>query len=100
MLVIKKISQKIDAELEDAQKYIHCAYKMRDEYPKLADAYYRLSLEEMNHVTILHDNVIAIIEEYKRSNEVPESMQVLYDYLHDRQIRWAAKIKAKQEAFK
>jgi hypothetical protein len=27
-------------------------------------------------------------------------MQILYDYLHDRQIKWAAKIKAKQEQFK
>lgn len=100
MEIIKKISQKIDSELEDAQRYIKCAYKVEDEYPQLADTYYRLSLAEMEHVTMLHDCVTNIINEYKREHEVPEGMKVLYDYLHERQIRWAEKIKLKQERFK
>lgn len=100
MEIIKKISQKIDSELEDAERYIKCAYKVRDEYPQLADTYYKLSLAEMGHVTMLHDNVKNIINEYKKNNDVPEAMQVLYEYLHERQIKWAAKISAKQEAFK
>ena len=100
MEIIKKISQKIDSELEDAERYIKCAYKVRDEYPQLADTYYKLSLAEMGHVKMLHDNVKNIINEYKKNNDVPEAMQVLYEYLHERQIKWAAKISAKQEAFK
>ena len=100
MEIIRKISEKIDSELEDAEKYIKCAYKVEEDYPKLAEAYYRLSLEEMNHVTILHEQVVNIINDYKREHEIPEAMQVLYDYLHNRQIKWAAKIKAKQDDFK
>ena len=100
MEIIKYISEKIDEELHDAEKYIKCAYRVEEEYPQLAETYYRLSLEEMNHVTMLHDNVVKIINTYKQTNEVPPGMQVLYDYLHDRQIKWAAKIKAKQEEFK
>ena len=100
MEIIKQISEKIDEELHDAEKYIKCAYKVDEEYPQLADTYYKLSLEEMKHVTMLHERVVAIIEEYKRSNSVPPGMQTLYDYLHDRQIKWATKIKAKQEQFK
>ena len=49
---------------------------------------------------MLHDNVKNIINEYKKNNDVPEAMQVLYEYLHERQIKWASKISAKQEAFK
>lgn len=100
MEIIKQISEKIDEELHDAEKYIKCAYKVDEEYPQLADTYYKLSLEEMKHVTMLHERVVAIIEEYKRSNSVPPGMQTLYDYLHDRQIHKAAKIKSKQEQFK
>ena len=100
MQIIKTISEKIDDELHDAEKYIKCAYKVEDEYPQLANTYYQLSLEEMKHVTMLHESVVRIINEYKQSNEVPEAMQLLYDYLHDRQIKWAAKIKSKQEQFK
>ena len=87
-------------ELEDAQRYIKCAFNVRDEYPQLANTYYTLSLEEMKHVTMLHEEVVKIIEAYKQTNEVPESMQILYEYLHERQIKWAAKIKARQEEYK
>jgi Mn-containing catalase len=100
MEIIRKIVEKIDSELEDAEKYIKCAYKVEEDYPQLADTYYKLSLEEMNHVTMLHDQVVKIINDYKREHEVPEAMQVLYDYLHNRQIKWAAKIKARQEDYK
>jgi ferritin len=100
MEIIRRISEKIDEELHDAEKYIKCAYKVEDDYPQLADTYYQLSLEEMKHVTMLHDAVVRIINDYKRDNEVPESMQILYDYMHDRQIKWASKIKAKQEQYK
>lgn len=100
MEIIRRISEKIDSELEDAEKYIKCAYKVEEDYPELADTYYKLSLEEMNHVALLHEQVVRIINDYKREHEVPEAMQVLYDYLHQRQIKWAAKIKAKQDEYK
>ncbi len=100
MEVIKSIVKKIDDELEDAEKYIKCAFKEKNEHPQLAEVYYRLSLEEMNHMTMLHDQVVRIITEYKQSHEVPAGMQTLYDYVHEREIKWAAKIKARQDAFK
>ena len=100
MKIIKSLVSKIDDELEDAEKYIKCAYKVKDEFPTLADLYYKLSLEEMKHMTMLHDEVVRIIENYKKTNEVPPGMQTLYDYVHEREIKWAAKIKAKQDNFK
>jgi hypothetical protein len=100
MEIIRRISEKIDEELHDAEKYIKCAYKVEEEYPQLADTYYQLSLEEMKHVTMLHDAVVRIINDYKREHEVPESMQILYDYMHDIQVKKASKIKAKQEQYK
>ena len=100
MEIIKQISEKIDEELHDAEKYIKCAYKVDEDYPQVADVYYKLSLEEMNHVTMLHEAVVRIINDYKQKNDIPPGMQTLYEYLHERQIRKAAKIKAKQEQFK
>lgn len=100
MEIIKSIVTKIDDELEDAEKYIKCAYKVKAEHPQLAEVYYNLSLEEMKHMTLLHDQVVRIINEYKKTNEVPVGMQTLYDYVHEREIKWAAKIKAKQDAYK
>lgn len=100
MEIIKRITNKMEDELEDAEKYIKCAKKVKAQYPLLADTYYKLSLEEMKHFDLLHDQVVRIINDYKQTNEVPPAMQTLYDYLHERYIRWAGKIKEKQEAFK
>lgn len=49
---------------------------------------------------MLHEDAKNIIDEYKKNNEVPEAMQVLYEYLHERQVKWASKIRTKQERFK
>ena len=54
----------------------------------------------MNHMNMLHTQVVNIINEYKKTKEVPPAMQVLYDYLHERETKWATKIKFKQENYK
>ena len=101
MKIIQSLSEQIDDELEDAHKYIKCAYKVKDEYPQLAEVYYKLSLEEMKHMQMLHEEVVKIISNFKKEgHEVPPSMQAVYDYLHEKQIAKASKIKAKQESFK
>jgi phage regulator Rha-like protein len=101
MIEIKRISEQIDEELEDAEKYLKCANKYRESNATLSNMYYSLSVAEMGHVDILHDAVVKIINDYKaQGNEVPESMQALYDYLHERHIKWARKIRQKQEEYK
>ena len=47
MQIIKSLIEKIDEELMDAEKYIDCAYKVKDDYPELSTVYYRLSKEEI-----------------------------------------------------
>ena len=100
MEIIKQLVENIDDELMDAEKYATYACNMKEKDKLLADTYYKLSIEEMSHMSMLHDQVVRIISDFKKSNEVPAGMQALYDYLHKRQIEWAAKIKTKQEMYK
>ena len=100
MKEIKKISEQIDAELEDAEKYLKCAYKHKEDNAILAEMYYNLSVAEMDHVTILHDAGVKLINDYSSRNDIPEGMQAVYNYLHDRHVKWARKIKARQDEFK
>ena len=100
MKEIKKIAEQIDAELEDAEKYLKCAYKHKEDNAILADMYYNLSVAEMEHVTILHDASVKLINDYSAKGSIPEGMQAVYDYLHDRHIKWARKIKARQDEFR
>ena len=97
MKVIKCLSEKIEEELTDANSYIDLAMEWRDQEPETADLFYELSMEEMGHMDRLHNEVVRQINAYKeRSGEPPENMMTLYQYLHEKHIVEAMKIKIKQ----
>ena len=101
MEIIKKLSEMISEEIRDADRYAGMALKFKDENVPLADTFYRLSTEEMQHMAMLHDQVTRIIEQYRRENgEPPAPMMAVYEYLHERQIEDAAAVKAKQGMYK
>lgn len=67
----------------------------------LATTFNRLSVEEICHANLLHDQVVNIINEYRKVNgDPPERMQGVYDYLHKKQIDHANEIKVLQALFK
>lgn len=100
MKEIKKIAEQIDEELQDAEKYLKCAYKHKETNAILADMYYNLSVAEMEHVAILHEASVKLINDYAAKNPIPEGMKAVYDYLHERHIKWASKIRARQDEYK
>lgn len=100
MNIIKKLSKMIECELEDAEKYIDCALKYKIEYPNMSRTFYNLSLAEMEHQKLLHNEVVNIIEAYKvNTGEPPEAMQAIYDYVHEKQIEHAKEIKVLQAMY-
>lgn len=77
----------IEEELEGAEHYAKCAVKHRDDHPTLAKTFYDISTDEMRHVGLLHGEVVAIIEEHRRTHgEPPAAMLAVWDYLHDKHI--------------
>lgn len=91
----------IEEELNDAQKYIECALKYKEEYPALARLFSTLSAEEMEHQNKLHASVVQIINEYRQTKgETPAAMQAIYDYVHEQEIEQAKEIRLMQQMFK
>lgn len=101
MKIISEISDKIECVLRQAEEYVDCALHKKEEYPTLADIYYKLSEERMKDQELLHGQVVAFIAEYKKNKgEPPKEMQFVYDYIHNKYMDWAAKIKVKQNMYK
>lgn len=101
MKLIKKLSEKIEDELEDSECYAKMAMQYRDEYPELARICNNLSAQEMDHANSLHQIVVQTIDQYRRTNgDPPANMQAVYDFLHEKHIDHAARIKGLQAMYK
>ncbi len=101
MRTIRTLTEQIDDELQDAGKYARLALEYKTTDPEMASLFYRLSCEELTHMTMLHDCVASKIEAHQKNGlEIPESMQALYDYLHKRQIERTETVKRLQQMFR
>ena len=100
MKIIKCIAEKIEEELHDADAYIELAMRWKDEKPDTASVFYELSTEEMGHVDKLHAEVTRLISEYRqKTGEPPKDMLTLWNYLHEKHIAEAMRIRVKQGMF-
>lgn len=101
MKIIEKLSDMIADEIECAEKYAKCALNYKEDRPTLAETFYRISNEKMAHMALLHGQVAAIIDEYRKKNgEPPEGMKMLYEILHRKHIEHAAAVKGMLALYK
>ena len=101
MKMIEKMSNMMEEEMQDAEKYIKCALKLKEDDVVLAKMFSDLSLDELKHAMTLHDNATRVIADYRsKGNEVPADMQAVYNYLHDKHLEKFNEIKLMQAMFR
>ena len=101
MKIIEILSDKISDEIECAEDYIKCALTYKDDRPQLAETFYRIANEKIGHMGLLHAQVVAIIDEYRKAKgEPPEAMMTLYNILHRKHIEHAAAVKGMMALYK
>lgn len=101
MKLIKTIGEMVEDELEGAEHYAKEALMYRESHPLTARVFYEISLQEMNHVNMLHGEVVKLIEAYRKEHgEPPAAMTAVYDYLHKRHIEEAKEVKLYQSQYR
>lgn len=101
MRIIKKISEKIEKELDCSEDYIRLALKYKDDFPQVSQTFYSLSLNNLDRLEKLHTQVVSIIKKYRqKQGEPPQAMMAIYNYLHERQIDKTLRIKKLQDMFR
>lgn len=95
MKIIQKISDMIDEEITDAWKYARCYQTYKEEDPELAKTFSMLATEELGHVDKLHVQAVRLIKLKKEeTGDPPKWMEYVYNYLHERNIKRVAEVKA------
>lgn len=101
MKKIQNLSNHIEKEIEAAQTYAKCALDMKETDPAIAEAYVKIAENHMANMGLLHNQVVAFISEYRKTNgEPPEHMMILYNILHKKHIENAAAVKGMLALYK
>ena len=101
MKIIERLNDKIAEEIHDAQSYATMALELKDERKGLADVLFQLSTEEMKHMSMLHNEVVRVIDEYRKTKgEPPAPMMAVYEHEHKKQIQAAKEAKLLQAMYK
>lgn len=101
MKLIRDLEEMIEDEIHDIKKYAKMAAHVKDENPGLAQTLYNISVQEDSHQAALHNEVVKIIEEHRRTHgEPPAAMMAVYDYMHKRHIDDLADARKYQDVYK
>lgn len=101
MKLIRDLEEYIEEEIYDIKKYAKMASELKQDHPTLAQVLYNISTQEDGHQAALHNEVVKIIEEHRRTHgEPPAAMMAVYDYLHKKHIDKLAEARQYQDVYK
>ena len=101
MKLIRDLQELIEDEIHDVKKYAKMATELKDEHPALAQTLFNISVQEDGHQAAIHNEVVKLIEEHRRTHgDPPETMMAVDEYLHKRSIDKLAEARLCQEMYK
>lgn len=101
MRIIKKLTELIEEELCDAEKYARLALEKKESYPEIAEIFNSLSAEELKHMNILHGAVAKLISTHSADGDPrTEGMKLAHEILHERAIEKEKEVRILQAMFR
>ena len=101
MKLIRDLEERIHDEIGDIKWYAKKAAELKAEHPTLAQVLYNISTQEDAHQAAIHNEVVKIIEEHRRTHgDPPAAMMAVYEYLHKKAIDELAEARMYQDVYK
>lgn len=106
MKIIKRLSNDLAGNIEEARDKIRVAYELKAEFPEAAAWYREMAAAHINFNSNGHAAVKKLIdahknsEEYKRNPAYADGMIAAWTVIHDDLIAKTAEIKAMIDGFK
>lgn len=101
MKILKDLIEKMDDTLEEIEFYAKEAHHLRAEHKALADTYAKVGEMHVEIYKMLHDRVVALINEEKQKGvAVPPEMMAIWDFSHRKLIERFNKAKYILEEYK
>ena len=101
MKLIRNLEEAISDEISDIKKYAKWAAELKETHPTLAQVLYNISTQEDGHQAAIHNEVVKIIEEHRRTHgEPPASMLAVYEFIHQQHIDKLAEARMYQDVYK
>ena len=100
MKILKDMIEKADDTLEEIEWYTEKAYILRMEHKAIADTYIKIAEMHVSIYNMLHERMVALINEHKAKAEPPKEMLAIWDYEHGNLIKEFNHVKFMIEEYK
>lgn len=101
MRLIAQIAKEMRDEVTGAEHYAKRATQYKSEDRSLADSYYNMAMQELDHVNYLHAQVVRMIQAYKSEHgEPPEAMMMVWNWEHDDIVDKVSRVKVLLDMYK
>jgi hypothetical protein len=88
MKILKNLIDRAECTMEEVEWYAEKAHHLRTEHKSLADTYIKIAEMHVTIYNMLHEKIVALIEEEKQKGvQVPSAMQAIWDYEHEKLIK-------------
>lgn len=94
MKIIKMLVEQIEEEACGAEDYAKKAMEYKEEDKVLADTYSKLAEVELQHVDLLHAQVVRIIKAWEaKGNTAPPEMTAIWNWEHGKAVDHIARVR-------
>lgn len=100
MKILTELIEKAEDTLDEIEWYAEKALHLKTEHRPLSDVYIKIAEAHVSIFGMLHDRMISLIEEAKKTMTPPKEMLSIWEYEHAKMVKEMTEAKFLIEEYK